>query len=299
MTTYDETRRLMGTDVRVVLDGAGVDAAGRAFAVVEEADRTLSRFRPDSDLSRLNADPRAIVPAGTMLRALVAAAREAAALTGGLADATLGAEIARIGYESSRDEWTEHLAEALAAAPPRRPARPTARWREVRVLPGAVSRPPGLQLDSGGVGKGLAAGLALAAAAQAPRALVDCGGDIAARGTWEIGVAHPLTGDAVHAFRIDGGAVATSAIHRRLWRRPGGGFAHHLLDPSTGEPAWTGVLQATALAPTPVHAEALAKAALLAGPAGAERILSAYGGLLFLEEGASRLVVARAGRCAA
>ncbi len=53
----------------------------------------------------------------------------------------------------------------------------------------------------------------------------------------------------------------------RLWRAPDGTPRHHLLDPSTLEPAWTGIVGATALAPTAVEAEALAKAALLSGPA--------------------------------
>jgi FAD:protein FMN transferase len=57
-----------------------------------------------------------------------------------------------------------------------------------------------------------------------------------------------------------------------------------LLDPSTGRPAFTGVVQATALAPTGVEAEVLSKAAVLSGPAGARRWL-AHGGLIVLDNG--------------
>ena len=78
---------------------------------------------------------------------------------------------------------------------------------------------------------------------------------------------HPLTGAVAHTFRVRAGGVATSGIDARLWERDGGDFAHHLIDPATGTPAWTGLIAATALAPTALEAEALAKAALLSGPA--------------------------------
>jgi thiamine biosynthesis lipoprotein len=79
--------------------------------------------------------------------------------------------------------------------------------------------------------------------------------------------------------------VATSGIDARSWRGPDGAPAHHLLDPSTGRPAWTGLLGVTALASTALEAETLAKAALLGGPAAARRVLSSTGGLLFHEDG--------------
>ena len=56
---------------------------------------------------------------------------------------------------------------------------------------------------------------------------------------------HPFGGEPVAAIALGDGAVATSGVDARLW----GAAAHHLLDPATGEPAWTGVVSATALAP--------------------------------------------------
>ena len=86
-------------------------------------------------------------------------------------------------------------------------------------------------------------------------------------------------------LRVTDGAVATSGLDRRVWRRPDGAYAHHLLDPATGEPAWTGLISATALAPTALEAEALAKAALLSGPERARRVLAAGGGVLVHDDG--------------
>ena len=60
---------------------------------------------------------------------------------------------------------------------------------------------------------------------------------------------HPFTGEPIHSFRIADGAIATSGVTRRAWLRPDGRLGHHLIDPARGEPAWTGLLQATALAP--------------------------------------------------
>ena len=82
------------------------------------------------------------------------------------------------------------------------------------------------------------------------------------------------------------GAIATSGIGRRAWWTDSGDPAHHVLDPSTGEPAWTGLVSVTALAPTTLEAEVLAKAALLSGPTGAEL---PHGGVLFHDDGRMQL----------
>ena len=83
--------------------------------------------------------------------------------------------------------------------------------------------------------------------------------------TLAIQVEHPVTGAHVHTLQIADGAVATSAIGRRAWRAADGRVAHHLIDPATGRPAATSLAGVTALAPTALEAEALAKAALLTG----------------------------------
>jgi thiamine biosynthesis lipoprotein len=99
-------------------------------------------------------------------------------------------------------------------------------------------------------------------------------------------VPNPVTGMLAEVIELDGDAVATSGIDKRIWwdaaRRP----AHHLLDPATQRPAWTGVLSATAKAPTAALAEALAKAAILAGPNAGRHVLGRYGGLLITTQGA-------------
>jgi thiamine biosynthesis lipoprotein len=288
----DDTFPTMGTFARVVRDADGGFDVARLFAEIE---RRLSRFDPDSDLSRLNADPRFSVPVAPLLRGAVGAALRAARLTGGLVDPTLLGAMRRFGYGESRARVEPpSVLHALRSAPPRRPARPdpAARWRAVEVdeRAGLIRRPPGIGLDLGGSVKGWTADLLATRLALHGRCAVDCGGDLrvlARRAApWEVRVRHPLSGEVAYTFHVHAGGVATSGIDARLWERHGG-FAHHLIDPASRTPAWTGLISATALAPTALEAEALAKAALLSGPAAGRALLrSRAGGVLIHDGGA-------------
>jgi thiamine biosynthesis lipoprotein len=236
------------------------------------------------------------VPASALLRSAVAAGLWAAARSGGLVDPTLLDEIETAGYAESRDTSVPaSLAAALAAAPPRRAAAPreAARWRDIEVddARGTVRRPPGIRLDTGGTGKGLAADAVAHRLGGYRRFVVDCGGDLAVGGVGvlfepvAVDIEHPLTGQTIGTLEVRRGGVATSGLNVRIWRSPAGTFAHHLLDPRTGEPVWSGVIGATALAPSALEAETLAKVALLSGPCGARRALAAHGGVIVHDDG--------------
>lgn len=295
-TEAQETFECFGSTCAVLVSG---DANGRSAADAAAATRRqllawhgqFSRFEPDSELSRLNADPRETVPVSPMMARLADAIGAVGALTGGLVDATLVAEIERAGYVGHLDGPALPLAEALALGPERRPATPRTRpgWRSIKVDPlaGTITRPPGVKLDSGGVAKGLFAdALADDLGAHASFA-IDCGGDIRWGGTdespREVRVASPFDGKILHTFRLAAGAVATSGIGKRLWLDDNGQPAHHILDPATGRPAFTGLVQVTALAGNGLVAEALAKAALLAGPEAGRGWLM-RGGLLTFDD---------------
>ena len=285
------TFRCMGCEMSLWLDGRGGTQDARRL--LERFDARLSRFEPASELSRLNADARAAVPASPLLRIALHAALWAAERSNGLVDPTLLAELREHGYDGSlAGRAAPSLREALALAPARRPARPHPRadWRAIEVddARATIIRPAGLALDTGATTKGLAADAAAHLLDGRGAYVVDCGGDLRIGVPRPIGVQveHPLTGAVAHTLRVAHGAVATSGVNRRLWRRPCGGFAHHLLDPSTGAPAWTGLVQVTALAPTALEAETLAKTALLSGPLAARRLLAPRGGVLVHDDGA-------------
>lgn len=305
MTRVDQRFPSMGTTARVTLESEVHTAAElerhavAIRAVVDDVEARLTRFRPDSELSRLNADPRPAVPASPILRRFVLAAGGAGRRSGGLVDATLLEALERQGYRGSRTGVAPAaLDEALAAAPRRRPARPRPERAHAAVEideRGRVVRPPGVRLDPGGIGKGLAADLAAATVPPGIRFAISCGGDLAVGGAspvspWEIAVDRARTGPRVHRLRVRAGGVATSGVSSRLWRREDGSFAHHLLDPSTGEPAWTGLVAVTAVASTAVQAEVLAKTALLSGPERARTLVARGGGVLQHDDGRVEIV---------
>jgi FAD:protein FMN transferase len=283
----------MGSEVRLL--GVPAADAARERRFLEDFAARLTRFDPESELSARNADPRERVPASALLRAAVAAGLWAAECTDGLVDPTLLGDIGRAGYARSRDgARPASLGEALVSAPPRRPARPkpAAGWRSVKVddAAGVIVRPPGVTIDTGGTGKGLAADAAAHRLAAHERFVVDCGGDIAVRGSWGVEVEHPLTGETAHTLNVRDGGIATSGLNVRVWHRPDGSFAHHLLDPSTGDPAWTGLIAATAIGATALEAETRSKLALLSGPERARRVLARSGGVLVHDDGDVELV---------
>ena len=268
--------------------GAGAaDARGQ----LEAWHVQFSRFRDDSELSRLNADPRPVVPISATMARLLEAVQVASRATGGLVDGTLAREIEAAGYGSDLGAPLP-LREALALAPPRRPAAPRQRpeisvLRVPRLAGGvAVSsrlvarRPPGVAFDSGGLAKGLFADLI--AERMRGSFAVDCGGDLRFGGApRRLEVSDPFGGPPLHVLEVRDGAVATSGIGRRSWLDANGRPAHHLLDPATGRPAFTGVVQATALAPTALEAEWRAKAAVLS----ADPDWLAHGGVLVHDDG--------------
>jgi thiamine biosynthesis lipoprotein len=302
MSEHDAIFDAMGSHVRLLIGEPGpglppaAEAAESARRFVLEFDAALSRFKPESELCRLNADLRPRVPASGLLREAVRAGIAAAEATDGLVDPTLVREIEASGYVRSRAGMAgEPLDAALAEAPARRPARPSeaAGWRSFAVddEAGEVIRPPGLLFDSGGCGKGLAADLIARRLRGYSRFIVDCGGDIRIGGSdalvrpYDVHVEHPLSGERAFVLRLGAGGVATSGLNVRIWRGEDGRFAHHLLDPSTGRPAWTGLIGVTALGHTALEAETWSKAALLGGPEGARRALADRGGLIVHEDG--------------
>jgi thiamine biosynthesis lipoprotein len=156
-----------------------------------------------------------------------------------------------------------------------------------------VRRPPGMRFDSGGLAKGLFADLLARDLSRFPSFAIDCAGDLrlggAADQPREVHVASPFDGSTLHTFELASGGVATSGIGRRSWLDADGRPAHHLLDPSTGHPAFTGVVQVTALAPTALEAETRAKAALLSGPHAAAEWLP-DGGVVVHDDGGRQVI---------
>ena len=306
----DRRFKLFGSHVRVLIGAPGRAGLPSPEAMAIQIEfflrllhRKLTRFDQASELCALNAEPGARCSVSPTLAVAVDAALWAARRSDGLVDPTLVGELENAGYVTSRaDLPPAGISDALAIAPQRESAAPRSdsRWSGVAVdtVAGVVTRPPGVRIDTGGSGKGLAADLAAERLSGYATFVVDAGGDLRLGGERpvprQVRIDHPLADESAHEFMLDRGAVATSGIKTRLWRTDDG-FAHHLLDPSTGRPAWTGVIQATSLGATALEAETLAKMAFLSGPEGAREILASHGGLIVLDDGSVELFGALAG----
>lgn len=279
--------RAMGSDVHVLFHDSGAGDVALAiehlFAMWEDA---LSRFRPGSELSRLNARAGTPVSVGPILLDAAEAALEAARVTGGLFDPTLGRDLVRLGYDRSFEE----IGDVPAAAG--RP-RGGGAWRAMVVDRSAavVIVPADSALDLGGIAKGMAvdASLELLVSLGIEAALVSAGGDLAVVGlppgsrAWHVLVGADPNGPIVPLVR---GSLATSGSTRRRWRQ-GDVARHHLVAPDTGEPAASGLREVTVAAGTCRIAEVGATAAFVAGPPIAPGLLERLGlaGLLVTEAG--------------
>lgn len=268
------TFRAMGCTMLAIVDAdvPGVHTELRRLpALFESWERRLSRFRPESELMRLNAAAGQVFPASRILREVIRAGLQAAQRSSGLVTPTLLNELVAAGYDRSFDDLEPVGASRAQRVMPR--SAPPAAMQPVHVdeRTGTVRLAPGIGLDLGGVAKGWAAARAASLLAAYGPALLDAGGDIAVSGPradgtpWPIGITDPLHPDETLALlMLSGGGVATSGRDYRRWRA-GGREQHHLIDPRTGLPAQTDILSATVIGPSALEAEIAAKAVLIQG----------------------------------
>ena len=247
--------RAMGTDVELILRRNGtVDALDAAEQEFHRLEALLSRFRPDSELSRLNRVGSLL--AGPDLRRVVQLALEARKRTNGRFDPTVHDALVHAGYDRTFDEVARDGGAVSCGV--------FEAGGSVRVDGERIQLGPGVRLDLGGIGKGYAAERAADLLALAGDCLVNAGGDVAVRGgPWPIGLE---TGSGPLTVELSSGGVATSGRDRRHWRR-GGRDLHHLIDPRTGKPSESDLLRVTVVGSDAVEAEATAKSLFLAGAA--------------------------------
>ena len=268
------------TTARVVVDGPP-PALGRARGAVQQVlhamDLAASRFRDDSDLSRVNAAAGRTVAVGELLAETLDVALHAAARSRGTVDPTLGRQLVALGYAT--DFSLAGTFRPLADQPPAA----AGRWRDVELdrAAGTVRIPADVQLDLGAVAKAHAADLAADAAHRSTGlpVLVSLGGDLAVRGRapgagWVVRVAEAPTG-AGALVHVEAGGLATSTTTLRRWGHAGRSY-HHLLDPATGRPVSGTWRTASVAAATCVEANTATTAALVLG-AGAHDWLEAHG----------------------
>jgi FAD:protein FMN transferase len=274
--------RAVGTTCSAAVTARAGDAlrAGRALAAaraeVEACEAALSRFRAESDLSRLNAARGEWLSVDQRLVEALRLALWAREETDGRFDPTVLPALVAAGYDRSFEQ--------IEVRAPRR----ADGWRagaRIEVEEGRARVERGAAVDLGGIGKGYAATRALRAMEDAwpglPGGLVDLGGDLALAGStpeggpWQIAIADPRRpGTTAGLLLLQGGGVATSG--RDLRRFGPGGSLHHLIDPATGEPALPGPLAVTVVARTAAEAEAHATALAISAREDAAKHVAAH-----------------------
>ena len=274
----------MGTTVHLVGVGNDVEALlETAEARIVQLEAQWSRFRPASELSRLNDRAGERVQLTPETYDLVAAAVDGWQRTGGLFDPTLLTEVEQAGYDRSFDELP--ATRASEGGTPIPAAHSGCAGIALDPDTTSVVLPAGLRLDLGGIAKGYAADLVVTdlAATGLEGACANLGGDVRVWGrapddadAWTVDIQDPTDAATPLArLAIDDGAIVTSTRLRRRWLVDGV-EQHHLIDPRTGRPAFTGWAQVSVITATATEAEVLAKALFLAGPEGGADLLAEH-----------------------
>lgn len=271
--------RAMGTDVDIIVVGPQDDAgdthdvlahrlADDAVARLATLEARWSRFRPDSEISRINASAGSAVEVSADTVHLVRRSIDAWRLSAGFVDVTELAAVVAAGYDRSfeqipADSTPRHDSTVRSLAGP----------GDIVIDGHAVVIPAGCGLDPGGIGKGLAADLISAelVTAGATGVCVNVGGDLRVRGEtprrrggWTVAIDHPHRATPVCLVGLTDGGVASSTTLRRRWL-VGGEVRHHLIDPRTGRPSDSDIAFCSVVADAAWKAETLAKAVLLRG----------------------------------
>ena len=273
-TPFTTTFPALGSTATLVVSDAAVQERAVAMLRSELAaiDLAASRFRSDSELSRLNRAGGRPAPVSALLFEAIEVALRAARVSGGLVDPTVGQALERIGYDR------DFAAVAAAGPAVRIKLQPVPGWKRVRMdrATATVQVPAGVTIDLGATAKALCSDRAARAIASSTGSgvLVSLGGDIAVAGPapeegWVVRVSHdhadpPAAGGPTVA--IGSGGLATSSTSVRRWIR-GGKTMHHLIDPVTGAPAAEYWRTVSVAAGTCVDANIASCAAIIMGPA--------------------------------
>jgi len=270
----------LGSTATLVVTNSGALQPAREILETEldAIDAAASRFRSDSELTRVNSLSGTPVPVSPLFIEALGVALHAAELTGGDVDPTLGSQLAANGYDRDWSELTPVPTNVAARDGSRRRVRSrgTRAWSHIEIDRGAgtVALPAGAQLDLGATAKALAADRAAARIHDrlGCGVLVSLGGDVATAGAapaggWSIHVTDDHRAGASapgQTIAISDGALATSSTTTRRWLR-GEVAMHHIVDPRTGLPAQSVWRTVSVAATSCVDANTASTAAIVRG----------------------------------
>ena len=274
---------IMGTRCVVELwsaDRAKGDAAIDAvFAEFRRIDASMSTYKPDSELSRVNAAAAlGPVPISRELYDLLATSIEYSRLTGGAFDVTYASVGYLYDYRAHVHPDAGQIAAALAGID----------YRHIELDPATHSvrfGRAGVRIDLGGIAKGYAVdrGIAILQGLGIERAMVNAGGDTRIIGDrlgrpWIVGTRHPDDERrVVLRIPLTDTAMSTSGDYERYFEEDGVRY-HHILDPRTGRSA-SKVRSVTVIAPTATRTDALTKSVFVMGAEDVIRFIDTLDGV--------------------
>jgi len=242
----------MGTSCSVFAAGLPALELLKAEFWVRTVAARLTRFERGSELSRLNAAAGSWTAISPELEAVLRASMRAYEVSGGLVNVAVLPSLLAAGYTRPLAEGATPAAlDGVHSAP----VVPDV----LEIAPGKARLAPNAGIDLGGIAKGWMADRLCERIGS--NAVVNLGGDLRARGDGPEGAGWPIGLAGTTVMLRDHGA-ATSSVLRRRW----GDGLHHLIDPRTGRPAASGLVEVSVVAATALAAEIVAKTALIAGP---------------------------------
>lgn len=259
MDEHHHSFRAMNTDIDVFVmaERRPSEAFVSVELLFEQQEQRFSRFRDTSLLSRFNRGE--VIEDGWLATAL-RLALEMHDETGGLFNPAVLPSLMAAGYDRTFEEVRGGMPAAGRVMP---------LGEVIRVVGERCERVTGA-IDLGGLVKGWTVDLAVEQLGGSYRdALVNAGGDMRAIGSdgggagWLVEV-EPPAGMAGWSGRVRA-ALATSTSLKRRWKADSGAAAHHLIDPRTGVPSESGLVQVSVTASTCARAECWSKAVLIGG----------------------------------
>jgi thiamine biosynthesis lipoprotein len=265
----------MGSTWNVKLDSTGhpAEALGEAVrSALQAVDQRMSIYRPESELSAFNAAPSGVpIPLSSELFAVLAAAQQVSAWSGGAFDVTVAPAVETWGFGIRKHRGVPAAIDVAAQ-------RTVVDWRALRLDPAqrtALKTIPGMQVDLNGIAKGYGVDVAARTldALGVAHYMIEVGGEVRSRGLnaaaqpWQIGIEEPdaMPQRARHIVPLSNRSMATSGDYRIYFEQDGRRYSHEI-DPATVTPIAHRLCSVSVVADDCMRADALATALIVLGP---------------------------------
>ena len=238
--------------------------ADECASIISELEGTLSAHSKNSDVYALNSGVDVMIKADKTLLSLLDTADTISELTNGAYDYTLG---------SVTELWDPKKAAVPSKADVLKALEHTGSDKLMIVNQTIRKLDPDTKIDFGGIGKGVAAQMLLEYlyTTDVSYGLVSLGGNIGVYGekpeygNYKIGIRDPDESDKVIGYMyIKSGFVSVSGDYERYFEADGVRY-HHIIDPSTGYPADSGVRSVAVHTSNGASSDALSTALFVLG----------------------------------